>query len=405
MASSVEYMSKYLIRARVQVDGVVEKHDIIGALFGQTEGLFGEQFDLKALQDKGRVGRIIVNIKTQGGKTVGEIQIPSNLDRVETALLAAMIEIVDRVGPYDAKVEVTEIVDLRIERIKKIMDRAVDILRRWGKEKTVDIKEILRDIQELLRVPEPISYGKEELPAGPDVDKSDTVIIVEGRADVINLLRYGKTNVIAIGGARKVPDTVKELARKKKTIVFVDGDHIGDLILRELLRSIKVDLVARAPPGKEVEDLTGKDVEEALSKAVDYKTYLEELSKEGVKEAQQLLQAQERLRKETEEVTREEVVIPSTVVEDIKSLVGTLEAILYDSNWGKIKRIPTRDLVDELSNVQEGAVNAVVFDGIVTQRLLDKAVEKNIKILVGAKVGKITLKPPEVLVLTFSEFT
>ncbi|MGC9121650.1 MAG: DNA primase DnaG, partial [Thermogladius sp.] len=296
-------MGKYLIRARVQVDGVVEKHDIIGALFGQTEGLFGEQFDLKALQDKGRVGRIIVNIKTQGGKTVGEIQIPSNLDRVETALLAAMIEIVDRVGPYDAKVEVTEIVDLRIERIKKIMDRAVDILRKWGKEKTVDIKEILRDIQELLRVPEPISYGKEELPAGPDVDKSDTVIIVEGRADVINLLRYGKTNVIAIGGARKVPDTVKELARKKKTIVFVDGDHIGDLILRELLRSIKVDLIARAPPGKEVEDLTGKDIEEALSKAVDYKTYLEELSKEGVKEAQQLLQVQERLRKETEEVT------------------------------------------------------------------------------------------------------
>ncbi|MCI4461778.1 MAG: DNA primase [Thermogladius sp.] len=397
-------MSKYLIRARIQVDGTVEKHDIIGALFGQTEGLFGEQFDLKMLQDKGRVGRIIVNTKVQGSKTVGEIQIPSNLDRVETALLAAMIESVDRVGPYDAKLEVVEIVDLRIEKIKKIIDRAVEILKKWSKEKSPDLKEIIQDIQELLKLPEPISYGKEELPAGPDVDKSDTIIIVEGRADVINLLRYGIKNAIAIGGARKIPETIRELSKKKKTIVFVDGDHVGELILKELLKNIKVDLIARAPPGKEVEELTGKEIEEALSKAVDYKTYLENLIKEGSKDAQQLLQAQEKVRGEVEEARREEISLPAGIVEDIKSLLGTLEAILYDSNWGKIKRIPTRDLVDELSKLPENNVNAIVFDGIVTQRLLDKAVEKNVKIVVGAKVGKITYKPPEILVLTFSEF-
>jgi DNA primase len=397
-------MSKYLIRARIQVDGTVEKHDIIGALFGQTEGLFGEQFDLKMLQDKGRVGRIIVNTKVQGSKTVGEIQIPSNLDRVETALLAAMIESVDRVGPYDAKLEVVEIVDLRIEKIKKIIDRAVEILKKWSKEKSPDLKEIIQDIQELLKLPEPISYGKEELPAGPDVDKSDTVIIVEGRADVINLLRYGIKNAIAIGGARKIPETIRELSKKKKTIVFVDGDHVGELILKELLKNIKVDLIARAPPGKEVEELTGKEIEEALSKAVDYKTYLENLVKEGSKDAQQLLQAQEKARGEVEEARREEISLPAGIVEDIKSLLGTLEAILYDSNWGKIKRIPTRDLVDELSKLPENNINAIVFDGIVTQRLLDKAVEKNVKIVVGAKVGKITYKPPEILVLTFSEF-
>uniref|UniRef100_A0A7J3XYT5 DNA primase DnaG n=1 Tax=Thermogladius calderae TaxID=1200300 RepID=A0A7J3XYT5_9CREN len=397
-------MSKYLIRARIHVDGTVEKHDIIGALFGQTEGLFGEQFDLKVLQDKGRVGRIIVNTKVQGSKTVGEIQIPSNLDRVETALLAAMIESVDRVGPYDAKLEVVEIVDLRIEKIKKIMDRAVEILKKWSKEKSPDLKEIIQDIQELLKLPEPISYGKEELPAGPDVDKSDTIIIVEGRADVINLLRYGIKNAIAIGGARKIPETVRELSKKKKTIVFVDGDHVGELILKELLKNIKVDLIASAPPGKEVEELTGKEIEEALNKAVDYKTYLENLVKEGSKDAQQLLQAQEKARGEVEETRREEIALPAGIVEDIKSLLGTLEAILYDSNWGKIKRIPTRDLVDELSKLPENNVNAVVFDGIVTQRLLDKAAEKNVKIVVGAKVGKITFKPPEILVLTFSEF-
>ncbi|WP_440059976.1 DNA primase DnaG [Thermogladius sp. 4427co] len=398
-------MSKYLIKARIQVDGVVEKHDIIGALFGQTEGLFGEQFDLKVLQDKGRVGRIIVNTKTQGGKTVGEIQIPSNLDRVETALLAAMIESVDRVGPYDARLEVVEIIDLRIEKIKKIVDRAVEILKKWSKEKAPDLKEIVKDIQDLLKIPEPISYGKDQLPAGPDVDKSDTVIIVEGRADVINLLRYGITNAIAIGGARKIPETVKELSKKKKTIVFVDGDHVGELILRELLRNIKVDLVALAPQGKEVEELTGKDIEEALSKAVDYKTYLENLIKQGVKEAQQLLQAQEEIRRELEGPRKEEITLPASIQEDVKSLIGTLEAILYDQSWNKIKRIPTRDLVDELSNIQQGSVHAIVFDGIVTQRLVDKASEKNVKIIIGAKIGKLTTKPPELLLLTFSEFT
>jgi DNA primase len=397
-------MAKYLIRARIVVDGVVEKHDIIGALFGQTEGLLGSEFDLRILQDKGRVGRIIVNTKTQGNKTIGEILIPSNLDRIETALLAAMIETVDRVGPYDAEVKVQDIQDLRLEKIKMIVERTVEILRVWGKEKTPDLKEVIKSIQEYLKAPEPVSYGPEGLPAGPDVEKNDVVIVVEGRADVINLLRYGYTNVIALGGARRVPETIKNLASRKKIILLVDGDHGGDLIIKEVLRTIKVDYVARAPPDREVEDLAGKELEEALNNAKPVFEYLEEALKTGEKDVQELIQVQKKLHKIPVEVREAETIqIPSSVLTIAKGLQGTLESILYSQDWSEVKKIPVRDLVNELESIEPGRVYAVLMDGIVTQRLIDTALSKNVKLLIATRIGKIQVKPPELTILTYNE--
>ncbi len=396
-------MAKYLIKANVTVDGIVDKHDIIGAIFGQTEGLFGEEFDLQVLQDKGRMGRIQVSIKVQGGKTLGEILIPCNLDRIETALLAAMVESVDRVGPYDAEIKIVDIVDLRMEKIKKIVNRAVEILKSWRKEKTPDLKEILKRIEDLMKVPEPINYGPENLPAGPGVDESDTLIVVEGRADVINLLRYGYKNVIALGGAKRVPNTIKELSAKKKVILLVDGDHGGDLILREVLRSIKIDYVARAPPNREVEDLTGKELEEVLSKAQPVFEYLESVLKQGNKDVYVLIESQKKLHGIVKEVMEESFTIPINITEIVKSLQGTLEAVLYSKEWKEVKRIPVRDLVNEISNAEKDSVYAVVLDGIITQRLLDISLEKNVKIIIGARIGKVDFKPPEQVILTFNE--
>jgi DNA primase len=396
-------MAKYLIKATITVDGIVEKHDIIGAIFGQTEGLFGEEFDLQTLQDKGRVGRIQVSIKTHGGKTQGEILIPCNLDRVETALLAAMIESVERVGPYDAEIKVVDIIDLRVEKIKKIINRSVELLKSWRKEKTPDVKEIIKRIEDLLKVPEPINYGPEGLPAGPGIDESDTIILVEGRADVINLLRYGYKNVIALGGAKRVPNTIKDLSTKKKIILLVDGDHGGDLVLKEVLRSIKVDYVARAPPNREVEDLTGKELEEVLNKAQPVFSYLEGLLKQGNRDAQLLLDSQKKLHGIIKEVMEETLTIPIAITETIKSLQGTLEAVLYTREWEEIKRTPVRDLVNEISSAEKDSIYAVVLDGIITQRLIDISSEKNIKILIGARIGKVDFKSPNVVTLTFSE--
>lgn len=421
-------MPKYLIKARIEVDGIVEKPDVIGAIFGQTEGLFGPQLDLRELQDKGRIGRIQVDLKVQGSRTVGEITIPSNLDRIETALVAAMIETVDRVGPYTAKIKISDIIDLRLEKIKRIVERAKEILKKWSLEKSPDIKEILSEIAESLRTMEITKYGPEELPAGPDIDKANTIIIVEGRADVINLLRYGYGNVIALEGARsKIPDTIVELCRKKKCIAFADGDHGGELILKELLRSVDIDEVARAPPGKEVEELTGKEISRALRNAVpasQYRALIEKEKKEKppkkpeveekVKPPQQpqVPVAQPRITEEVEEKTlREEVKgleeyvisFPDTVLDTMRKLQGTLEAVMYDENWNPVKKVPVRDLYDELARMDAGKVFAVVFDGIITQRLVDIASDKRVKILVGARIGGISKRPHNVEMLTFND--
>lgn len=398
---------KYLIKARIEVEGPVNEHDIVGAIFGQTENLFGKDFDLRELQDRGRLGRIIVKVRHEDTKTVGEIQIPSNLDRAETALVAAMIENVDRVGPYRSVIRVEDIIDVRAEKIKKIVERAKEILREWATEKTPDLREVLREINEVLKKPSLIEYGPEKLPAGPDVDKSKEIIIVEGRADVLNLLRYGYRNVIALEGARgKIPETIVKLSREKKAIAFVDGDHGGDLILLELLKSADIDYVARAPPGREVEDLTGKEIARALRNLVPAKQYLELLEKKMVTKERRKEKPKPPVLEKPPTREKEEVVkidIPQPVLETIKDLKGTLEAIIYDDKWNEKARVQVKDLYDTLEKMGEGEVFAIVFDGIITQRLLDLASKRKVALLIGAKLGNIERRPGNVTMLTFDD--
>ncbi len=433
-------MAKYVIRARVEVDGRVERSDIIGAIFGYTEGLFGEEFDLRELQEKGRIGRISVDIKHQNSKTVGEIFVPSNLDRIETALLAAMIESVERVGPYPARIQVVDIIDVRAERLKKIVERAKEIAKKFFVEKAPDLKEVLNAIAEEVRIAELTYYGPEKLPAGPDVDKSDTIIIVEGRADVLNMLRYGYRNVIALEGAAiggKIPETIVKLAAKKTAILFVDGDRMGEAIAREVLKVADIDYVARAPPGKEVEELTGKEIAKALKNAVPASQFLamlekkerEERAKQKVEapapsqapaqaqvatqqpqvaQAPQPQQAQVQVEAKPAAVAKpvevvESFEIPMHVVEEAKKLLGTLEAVLYDSEWKPIERVAVRDLVDRLQKADYGKVFAVVFDGIITQRLVDVASSRGVKMLIGVRIGNLARKPRDVVTLTLQE--
>lgn len=412
---------KYLIKARVEVEGPVDRHDIIGAIFGQTENLFGEEFDLRELQERGRIGRIYVEIKQKNTRTIGEIQVPSNLDRIETALLAAMLEVVDKVGPYKARIQVVDIIDVRAEKIKKIVGRAKEILRMFIHEKRPDLKEVLREISEAVKRAEVISYGPEGLPAGPDVDKADEIIIVEGRADVINLLRYGYKNVIALEGARggKIPETIKRLAREKKAILFVDGDHGGELIIKEVARTVDIDYIARAPPGKEVEELTGKEIAKALKNLIPAKQYLEMLErKERKVEVKPKPQEQEVVEKpktlaqppspptpqqpQVTEITTV-VEVPQHVIDTIKELQGTLEATLYDDKWNVIARVPVKDLYDVVAKLEPGKVYAIVYDGIITQRMLDLAYDKQVKLLIANKIGNIERRPPGIQMLTFND--
>ncbi len=374
---------KYLIEARIEVNGVVDKNDIIGAIFGQTEGLFSSELDLRELQKSGRIGRIEITANVQGNKTYGKITVPSALDKYSTALIAAMVESVDRVGPYSATVRIEKIHDVRAEKRKKIIERARAILYQWEKSKIPEEDEVLKELEESLLKARVVELGPEKVSAGPDAEKSDELIIVEGRADVINLLKHGYTNVIALEGI-KIPEVVKTLAnRKRRVIAFLDGDRGGDMILNELKNAgVRVDLVARAPYGKEVEDLTGKEIVDALHHAIPFEDALKHLKIPKAKEPLPEL--------------------PEKLKDYVSEVEGKLMAVLLDDKLNELKRTPVSELAQELQNLKD-SVKYVVFDGIVTQRLVDVLSEKkDIVYLIGVRIGEISKPAENVKVLTLS---
>ncbi len=374
---------KYLIEARIEVNGVVDRNDVVGAVFGQTEGLFSSEFDLRELQKSGRIGRIEISVSVQGNKTYGKIKVPSALDKYSTALIAAMIESIERVGPYAATVKIEKIHDLRAEKRKKIIERARAILYEWEKSKIPEEDELMKELEESLVKAKIVELGPEKIPAGPDAEKADELIIVEGRADVINLLRHGYTNVIAVEGI-KIPEYVKELAgRKRRVIAFLDGDRGGDMILYELRNAgVRIDRVARAPYGKEVEQLTGKEILDALHHAI------------PAEEAFKQLKLPKRVEKPAVEVPEE---VKKRIEEDKERLM----AVILDENLTELRRVPVSELAQELENLRDSA-KYVVFDGIVTQRLVDILSEKGDTVyLIGVRIGEISKPSENVKTLTF----
>jgi len=266
--------TKYMIQARMEAEGIVEKPDVVGAVFGQTEGLLGEELDLRDLQKGGRIGRIEVDVQSKKGRSEGLIYIPSSLDQVETSILAAALETIDRVGPCKATIKVEKVEDVRVTKRNKIIERARALLSSMVEESKTSGTDLLDEVRQSVQVSEIVSFGPERLPSGPNVSDSDAIIIVEGRQDVLNLLRSGIKNAIAVEGTN-VPKTVQELSKERALTAFVDGDRGGDLILKELLQVAEVDFIARAPRGKEVEELTQKQIMKALRNKIPADQYVE----------------------------------------------------------------------------------------------------------------------------------
>ncbi|MEM3364700.1 MAG: DNA primase DnaG [Candidatus Micrarchaeia archaeon] len=258
---------KYMVYADFEIKGLVEKPDVVGAIFGQTEGLLGDELDLREMQKSGRIGRIEVELTPRDGKSIGKILLPSSLDMVETSVIAAAIESVDRVGPCEARITVSKIEDMRSVKRKQLVSRAKSLLKTLVTETLPESKEILDMVRDEVKASGVVEYGPERLVAGPDIDTYDSIIVVEGRADVINLLKNDIKNVIALGGA-SVPKTIVELSKKKEITLFLDGDRGGDIILKEMLAVGDIDFVARAPPGTEVEELSRKELIKALRSKV-----------------------------------------------------------------------------------------------------------------------------------------
>ena len=266
--------SKYLIRASIRANGVVNKSDVVGAVFGQTEGLLGDELDLRDLQKSGRMGRVEVEIKSDKGKSVGEIVISSSMDQVETSVFAAALETVERVGPCKATVKITTLEDSRTSKREIIIDRARALLIDLIKDSRGAGSTITDTVRQVLQTEEIVRF-KGKLPAGPNVDTSDAVIVVEGRGDVLNLLRHGIKNAIAVEGTN-IPKEVIALSKERTVTAFVDGDRGGEMIIQELLQVAEIDFISRAPDNTEVEHLTHKQIMKSLRDKVSAELFMEQ---------------------------------------------------------------------------------------------------------------------------------
>ena len=415
MVESSQYATttKYIVKAHFDVQGVVEKPDVVGAVFGQTEGLFGPDLDLRELQKSGRIGRIEINLDSKRDKTTGSIVIPSSLDKVSTAIIAAAIESVDRIGPCEAKISLEKVEDVREEKRNAILTKAKDILRKWVVESSPSTEEVVKEVASSLRGVDVIEYGPDKLPAGPEVE-SGSLIVVEGRADVILLMKVGIKNVVALNGT-KVPDTIIKLTKDKEVTAFLDGDRAGDLILKELQQVADIDYVARAPFGKEVEELTPKEIMKALREKVPINLARPIERQERPQFARpERSERQDRYERPYERgygpseprVEAPPIPRPSlapAVFDVAKDLRGTLEAVIFDEAGKELSRMPVSELAEKIPAVE--SAHLVLFDGVVTQRLLDIAAGKNIRFVIGDRVSDGAKKPANVNVMTLSDLS
>ncbi|MBI5003237.1 DNA primase [Candidatus Woesearchaeota archaeon] len=414
--------AKYIVHATIHIEGMVDKPDVIGAIFGQTEGLLGNELELRELQRSGRIGRIEVNTETKGGKAQGSIIIPSSLDKAETAIVAASLEIIQRIGPCNAKIVIEKIEDVRISKRQQVIERAKELLKHLVDTGMPDSQELADEVAQSVRVMEIQEYGSEKLPCGPALEESDEIIVVEGRADVINLLKYGIKNTVALNGT-SVPPTMIDLCRRKTVIAFVDGDRGGDLIIKELTTVTDVDFVTKAPDGKEVEELTQKEILKALRSKISPEQVKSEGGAHGPSNGNDRYQQQRRpmmqsapspgrremrpMRPAQAPVRTAAPLPQGTVVRRpiataraptgtdekkafgkmLEDLIGTRGAYILDAKLNILGKVPSSELSATIKSLNNG-VHAVVFDGMIEEELVDVAETCSVKYLIamGTKV-------------------
>ncbi|MBW2983089.1 DNA primase [Candidatus Woesearchaeota archaeon] len=410
MAKIAQVSAKYIIHASIYIDGVVDRPDVIGAIFGQTEGLLGADLELRELQKSGRIGRIEVNVDTKGGKTNGEIVIPSSLDKAETSIVAAALEIIQRIGPCNAKIKTENIEDIRISKRQHVVERAKQLLKSLMETSMPDSQEIADEVAYSVRVMEIQEYGKERLPAGPGIDESDEIMVVEGRADVLTLLKHGFKNVIAVGGTN-IPKTILDLCREKTVTMFVDGDRGGDLIIQEILSSAEVDFITKAPDGKEVEELTKKEIHKALRGKIALEQYkLEYSTKQQSRGNNHRGQPQRQPQRSESKSGKEQRPTPRSDSKGgstsssssgsnrkkkeasdkekerfnamLEDLIGTRGAYILDEKLNILGKVPVSELQSTVKSLSSG-IYAVIFDGNIDKDLIQVCERADVNFLIG----------------------
>jgi DNA primase len=395
MAKIAQVSAKYIIKAKIKVDGIVDRPDVIGAIFGQTEGLLGADLELRELQKSGRIGRIEVHLDNNGGNTTGTIEIPSSMDKAETSIIGASIEVIDRIGPCSAKVKVNKIEDVRVKKRDHVVKRAKSLLQNLIDNSMPDSQEMSDEVAQSVRMMEIRKYGKDKLPCGPHIEDSEEILVVEGRADVLQLLKHGFKNAIAMNGT-DVPDSIKHLSKQKIVTAFVDGDRGGDLIVKSLLGSANIDQVTTAPDGKEVEELTKKEIHKALRSKITAEQAEADLKKKGGKANKESRSGGKNKKsngknksssnsgsgspKQASDKEKDEY---ASISDDI---MGSRAACILDDNLDVLGKVPVPELDSTLKSLgDEGAAYAIVLDGDITGKTVSVAKRANISHVVGTK--------------------
>lgn len=357
---------KYHVKLSYDVDGLVERADIIGAIFGQTEGLLGPEMNLNELQRVSKVGRIEVNTRSTSNTTNGDALIPMSTDIDTCALIAAGIESIDKVGPFDCKFQLDAIDDVRAAKKDEIVKRAKEIKQKWATKTVSEGESMLNDVHQG-DTGKLSTYGPSKLTCSSGVFDSNWVILVEGRADVINLLRAGYDNVLAIEGA-KIDESIKELCNSKDTVVaFLDGDRAGGFILKELKSVVTLDYELQADTGVEVEELTPQRIDEILRPIADE-------IRDG--KPPPVLQS------------ADDQSLADMANKVFPALNETLEAVALDGDQTEIFKVPISEVVSKLST--QSGIRYLLLDGIITQRLLEGARNADIEYVVGHRIAKLS---------------
>lgn len=358
---------KYMIVASFAAEGPIEKPDVIGAIFGQTEGLLGTELEMRELQKEGKIGRIEVDLNTVDGRTVGEIKLPSALDKSETTIIAATLETIDKIGPSEAKVTVSKIEDVRGSKRDFIIERAKALLEGLDSSGGGSMSKTLKEESRASKIQE---YGEEQLPAG-DLS-GDEIIVVEGRADVVNLLKNRVNNVIGMNGA-KLPKEIAKLSKDKEITLFVDGDRGGKLIAKNVCENARVVYIAVAPDGKEVEELEGKEILLALRRRVPAKEFLYRNSRDS---------------EDVAEVTPFTGDFSKALKEKYEEIKGTKKALLLNADLSVSRAISSVEIVPALSRTR-GSVTAVVIDGIATKQIVQACEEKGVSYIAAKNFAAV----------------
>ena len=368
---------KYLIKADLKVNGSVQRKDIIGAIMGQTEGLLGDELELRKLQRTARIGHVDVEVKSSGGKVSGEILIPSSMDNVETAIIASSLETIDRIGPCAAKIQVKEIQDVRSTKVNAVIDRAKDLLLDMVNTGDAATKTVIEEVRSVLTVGTAKNYHG--LTCGPNVESSDSLIIVEGRNDVRNLLTFGVKNAISCDGAGNIKKELIELANMKDTVILaIDGDRGGEMLFRQLNEVLKIDFVAQAPVGQEWELLPQKTATKCLSQKIEAGKFASSLPKD----------------EETEdpEAWLEDGFEADEAPAEVHEYFDHIENLknnnaVFVNVDGTISDAVGPAKLAKAADDADGAV-AIIINGAITDRVLNIASEAAIEMVVGTKEGK-----------------